>query len=259
MKCNLGGRVAIVTGAAGAIGQSIALRLSENGAAVVVADIDYEGAQTVAARLPGALATATDITDRASVEATVRQSIDRLGRIDILVNNAGRNSIGHRVSIDRFDSRIWDEIIRLDLDGLYNMTRAALPPMVAAGNGGRVVNIASVVGLAAMRMQSPFNAAKAGVIHLTRAMALELGPVGILTNAVAPGSVLTDATKQLFYGEDGFMSAQAGAFMRHIAMARPGRPEEIAEAVLFLCAPAASYVNGQVLAVDGGWSAGFGM
>ncbi len=259
MKCNLGGRVAIVTGAAGAIGQSIALRLAENGAAVVVADIDYEGAQTVAAQLPGALATATDITDRASVEATVKQSIERLGRIDILVNNAGRNSIGHRVSIDRFDSRIWDEIIRLDLDGLYNMTRAALPPMVAAGNGGRVVNIASVVGLAAMRMQSPFNAAKAGVIHLTRAMALELGPVGILTNAVAPGSVLTEATKQLFYGEDGSMSAQAGAFMRHIAMARPGRPEEIAEAVLFLCAPAASYVNGQVLAVDGGWSAGFRM
>ncbi len=259
MKCDLSGRVAIVTGAAGSIGKAIATRLAESGASVVVSDINGSGARSVAAQLKNALAATTDITVLSSVEATVNQTLERFGHIDILINNAGKNSVDHRVSIDRFNPDVWDDIVRLDLDGLFKATRAILPPMVEAGNGGRIVNIASVVGLAAMRLQSPFNAAKAGVAHLTRAMALELGPKGILTNAVAPGSVISEPTRRLFYSEDGSMSEHAAEFMRHITMARPGRPEEIAEAVLFLCSPHASYINGQILAVDGGWSTGFRM
>ena len=131
--------------------------------------------------------------------------------------------------------------------------------MLAAGSGGRIVNIASVVGLAAMRLQSPFVAAKAGIIHLTRSMALELGPQGISTNAIAPGSIMTELTKKLFYGDDGKFFARTAEFLRHVPLGRPGTPEEIAEAVLFLVSPGAAYINGQVLAVDGGWTAGYTM
>ena len=129
--------------------------------------------------------------------------------------------------------------------------------MVQQGQGGRIINIASVVGLAAMRLQSAFVAAKAGIVHLTRAMALELGPQGILTNAIAPGSIMSEGTRQLFYGADGKFAGRTEEFMRHLPLGRPGTALEIAEAVLFLASPNAGYVNGQVLAVDGGWTAGY--
>jgi NAD(P)-dependent dehydrogenase (short-subunit alcohol dehydrogenase family) len=108
-----------------------------------------------------------------------------------------------------------------------------------------------------MRLQSPFVAAKAALAHLTRSMALELGPNGVLVNAVAPGSVLSELTRKLFYAPDGSFSARAEEFMRHLPLGRPGEAEEIAEVVLFLVSPAASYVTGQVIAVDGGWTSGF--
>jgi 3-oxoacyl-[acyl-carrier protein] reductase/2-deoxy-D-gluconate 3-dehydrogenase len=129
--------------------------------------------------------------------------------------------------------------------------------MVARGEGGRIVNIASVVGLAAMRLQVPFAAAKAGIVHLTRAMAIELGHMGILTNAIAPGSIISEGTRALFYGKGGLFGSRTEEFMRHIPMGQPGDPEDIARAVHFFASPAASYVNGQCLAVDGGWTAGY--
>jgi NAD(P)-dependent dehydrogenase (short-subunit alcohol dehydrogenase family) len=249
----------LVTGAAGAIGSAIAKRLSDNGAAVVVADIDMAGAERVAAGLRNAMACALDIRDGQSVDAAIARVLERHGRLDILVNNAGVNTLAHRVTIDEFPPEEWDRITGIDLDGLYVMSRAALTPMLAAGKGGRIVNIASVVGLAAMRLQSPFVAAKAAIVHLTRSMAIELGAKGILTNAVAPGSVLTALTAKLFYGDDGKFAGRTQEFLAHVPLGRPAEPEEIAEAVLFLASPAASYINGQVLAVDGGWTAGYMM
>ena len=257
MRCDLHDRVAFVTGAAGAIGSAIAKRFVDNGASVVIADVDLDGAKAVASLLPGALAIHADIRDKRSVDAAVDFTIQRFGRLDILVNNAGVNTFANRVNIDAFPVAEWERVTSIDLDGLFLVSRAALQPMLAAGRGGRIVNIASVVGLAAMRLQSAFVAAKAAIVHLTRSMALELGPQGILTNAIAPGSIMTEGTRKLFYGADGTFAGRTAEFMRHIPLGRPGTPEEIAEAVLFLSSPASAYINGQVLAVDGGWTAGF--
>ena len=257
MRCDLSGKVAFVTGAAGAIGSAIAKRLADNGASIVVADINVEGAEKIAAGLQDAIACAVDIRSETSIDGAVEATMARYGRLDILVNNAGVNTFAHRVNIDTFPTEEWHRIVGIDLDGLFLMSRRALKPMLAAGRGGRVVNIASVVGLAAMRLQSPFAAAKAGIVHVTRAMALELGPQGIVTNAIAPGSIMTEGTKQLFYGRDGTFAGRTAEFMQHIPLGRPGSTEEIAEAVLFLSSPASGYINGQVLAVDGGWTAGY--
>jgi NAD(P)-dependent dehydrogenase (short-subunit alcohol dehydrogenase family) len=259
MRSDLTGKVAFVTGAAGGIGRGIVARLAANGASIVVADLNEAGAREVAASLPDALAVMVDIRDPASIDAAVAATIKAYGRLDILVNNAGVNTHAHRVNVDRFPDDEWGRIVGIDLDGLFRMSRGALAPMLAAGRGGRVINIASVVGLAAMRLQSPFVAAKAGIIHLTRSMALELGPQGVLTNAIAPGSIMTEGTKALFYGAEGQFQAKTRAFMEHIPLGRPGTPEEIAEAVLFLAAPESAYINGQILAVDGGWTAGYMM
>lgn len=257
MRADLGGRVAIVTGGAGAIGTAICRMLAANGARVVVADINESGAQALAETLPEAMACEIDISNEESTTEGVAAVLARYGQIDILVNNAGVNTQAHRVTIEQFPKAEWDRIVRIDLDGTYLMSKAALVPMVARGAGGRVINIASVVGLAAMRLQSPFNAAKAGIVHLTRAMAIELGHHGILTNAIAPGSILSEGTRALFYGMGGLFGTRTDEFMRHIPMGRPGEADEIARAALFLSSPAASYVNGQCLAVDGGWTAGY--
>jgi 3-oxoacyl-[acyl-carrier protein] reductase/2-deoxy-D-gluconate 3-dehydrogenase len=257
VQTDLGGSVAFVTGAAGAIGSAIVRRLADNGASIVVADINIDGARKVAASLPDAIAVEVDIRSQVAIGAAIDATMDRYGRLDILINNAGVNTLAHRVNIDSFPPEEWDRITTIDLDGLFLVSRHALQPMLAGGRGGRIVNIASVLGLAAMRLQSPFIAAKAGIIHVTRSMALELGPQGVVANCIAPGSIMTELTKQLFYGEDGKFAGKTEAFMRHLPMGRPGTPEEIAEAALFLSSPACRYVNGQTLAVDGGWTAGF--
>ena len=258
MKVDLGGKVAFITGAAGAIGGAMARLLAENGASVVVADVNGRAARAVAASLPRALAVAFDIREQKAAQSAIEECIAAFGRLDILINNAGVNTLDHRVDIDAFPQAEWDRIVSIDLDGAFVMTRAALPRMLDGGCG-RIVNIASTVGLAALRLQSPFVAAKAGIIHLTRSMALELAPKGILVNAIAPGSVVTDVTRRLFYDADGQFGAKAAAFMAHVPLGRPGTPEEIAQAALFLCAPANSYMNGHILTVDGGWTAGYMM
>lgn len=256
MQVDLRGRVALVTGAAGAIGSATVERLSANGASIVVADIDADGASALAARLPNAVPAAVDIRDEVQVEAAIALCLEAFGRLDVLVNNAGVNTLEKRVDIDQFSPREWHRIVGVDLDGLYLMSRAAARPMIRQGLG-RIVNVASVVGITALRLQCAFAAAKAGVIQLTRAMALELGPKGILVNAIAPGSVISEGTRRLFYGLDGSFHDRAAHFMRHVPLGRPATPEEIATGILFLSAFENSYMTGHTVVVDGGWTSGF--
>ncbi|MCO5073775.1 MAG: SDR family oxidoreductase [Rhizobiaceae bacterium] len=256
MRADLSGQVIFVTGGAGGIGRATSHLLAANGASVVVADINEDGARAVAGELPGAIAVRMDVRNPEDAERAVQAAVAKFGKIDVLVNNAGVNTFKDRVEIDRFPKEEWHRIVGIDLDGLYVVSQAALQPMVAQGHG-RIINIASVVGVTALRLQCAFAAAKAGIIHLTRAMALELGSKGILVNSLAPGSVLTEGTRQLFYGEDGSFRAQMAGFMNHIPLGRPAYVEEIAEGILFLSAPQNSYMTGHLLMVDGGWTAGY--
>ena len=256
MKVDLDGKVALVTGAARGIGQSIADTLAANGAVVVYSDVDAATAAEAARRSPGAVAMALDVTDEAQINAAVDRIVAEHGRLDILVNNAGVNTMRHRVPIDQFPRDEWDRLVKVDMTGVYLVSRAAVAPMLRQGSG-RVINIASIVGLVPLRLQCAFAAAKAGVVNLTKAMALELGSRGVLVNCVCPGSILTEGTRKLFYGEDGSFRDSVQQMLAHVPLGRPGEPHEIAHAVLFLAAPESSYVNGSVLTVDGGWTAGY--
>jgi NAD(P)-dependent dehydrogenase (short-subunit alcohol dehydrogenase family) len=254
MQVDLSGKVSLVTGAAGAIGQAIAHRLAASGSRVVYAD--YADATAAAAKSPGAIAMRMDVTNRTEIDAAIEGTLAEFGRLDILVNNAGVNTAKHRVTIDEFPREEWDRIIAVDLTGLYEVSQAAARVMRRQGSG-RIINIASVFGVVAARLQCAYVAAKAGVINLTKAMALELGPHGILVNGIAPGSILTEGTKKLFYGSDGQFTDSVQRMIAHVPLGRPGTTGEIAVAVLFLADPENTYTHGHILSVDGGWTAGY--
>jgi NAD(P)-dependent dehydrogenase (short-subunit alcohol dehydrogenase family) len=260
MRVDLKGQVALVTGGGQGIGQAIAFVLAVNGAAVAIVDIESGPARQAVLDMEAtghrAAAFQGDVADMDQMTAVVRRVEEQLGPIGILVNNAGINTVKDRQPIHAYSAGDWDKILRVDLTGVFVTSKAVVPGMLKR-HGGRIVNIASIAGLVPLRLQSAFVAAKAGVVNLTRSMALELGPSGILVNAVAPGSILTRGTEALFYGPDGAYSEKAASLLAHVPLGRPGKPEEVAHAVLFLVAPEAGYVNGAVLTVDGGWTAGY--
>jgi NAD(P)-dependent dehydrogenase (short-subunit alcohol dehydrogenase family) len=256
MKCDLTGTVSLVTGAARGIGQAIADRLAANGSRVIYTDVDAEAAAAAAARAPGASSLRLDVTRGEEIAAALERVAAVYGRLDVLVNNAGVNTLSHRVPIDAFPREEWDRILAVDLTGVYEVGRSAARVMRVQGSG-RIINIASIAGLVPLRLQCAYVAAKAGVVNLTRAMALELGPHGILVNGIAPGSTLTEGTRRLFYGEDGSFRHAVQRMLDHVPLGRPAQPDEIAVAALFLADPENTYMNGHVLAVDGGWTAGY--
>ena len=260
MNVDLKNQVALVTGGAKGIGKAISTLLATNGARVAIVDIDLDAAEKTAAGIRESggevLAIEGDVSRSGQMEPAVEWIVEEWGKLSILVNNAGINTLGGRVPIHEFREEDWSRILEVDLTGVYVVSKAAVPALLR-NRGGRIVNISSVAGLVPLRLQSAFVAAKAGVVNLTRSMALELGSQGILVNAVAPGSTLTRGTKKLFYAADGVYTENAASLLSHIPLGRPAETREIAYSVLFLVSPEASYINGAVLTVDGGWTAGY--
>jgi len=256
MKCDLAGKVSLVTGSARGIGQAIADRYAANGSIVYYSDLKLEEAKAAAAKTPNGRAVKLDVTQRVDIDSALEQIVGECGRLDILVNNAGVNTLVHRVTIDQFPRDEWDRIVAVDLTGLYEMSQATAAIM-RNQKSGRIINIASIAGLVPLRLQCAFIAAKGGVVNLTKGMALELASDGILVNGIAPGSTLTEGTRKLFYGDDGLFRDSVKRMLDHIPMGRPGTVDEIAVAALFLADPENSYMNGHILTVDGGWTAGY--
>lgn len=256
MKVELTGRIALVTGAARGIGRSIALALADNGATVAINDI-INGEPTceeVRARGGKAAFYPADVSDAGAVNAMVASVERDLGPIDILVNNAGINIGTDRRPTHEFLESDWRRIISVDLDGVFHCARAVSARMIERRKGA-IINIGSVFGVVPARLQCAFTAAKAGVLNFTRSHALEVGQYNLRVNGIAPGSILTEGTKTLFYNPESKQKAES--LLSHIPLGRPGDTDDIAAAVLYLASDDAKYVTGHVLVVDGGWTAGF--
>lgn len=258
MQVDLQGQVALVTGAAQGIGRAIADTLARNGARVVYTDLDSSRTDEAAkAAGPGHLSYVLNVADGDAIDHTVETIAQAAGRIDILVNNSVIGvRAGDRKTVDEFPVETWDEMIRIDLTGVFRVSRAVIPHMKAR-TSGRVINIASVLGLVPMRLQSSYVAAKAGVVNLTRSMALELAPFGILVNGIAPGSTATEGWKRWIGDAKSEELDLHARLMSHIPLGRPASTQEIASGALFLAAPESSYITGHILPIDGGWTAGF--
>jgi NAD(P)-dependent dehydrogenase (short-subunit alcohol dehydrogenase family) len=250
---DLTGKVAIVTGAGSGLGAEFAGALAEAGAAVVAADLNLAGAEETAARLRAsgarALAVAANMTSEAEVIALVERTVAEFGQVDILVNNAGIGTVGPPETLSLPE---WQRVVDVNLTGVFLGAREAAKPMIAAGNGGRIINIASILGAGASAPlpTAAYAATKAAVINLTRDLAVHWAKYGILVNAIGPAYFGTAMTKDLLA-----VPEMRTAIERRTPLGRVGRLEELQGPIVFLASEASSYVTGHTLFVDGGWTA----
>ena len=238
-------QIAVVTGAGRGIGRAIALKFAAQGADIAVVDLKTDFVQETVGEVRKlgrkAWAVAANVSEAASVEAAAEQILKEAGRVDILVNNAGITKDGLVMRMSEAD---WDAVLDINLKGTFLFTKAfSRTPLKQ--KSGRIVNIASVIGLIGNAGQCNYAASKAGVIGLTKSCAREFASRGITVNAIAPGFIQTAMTDKL-------SQEQKDAITKQIPLACLGQAEDVAEAVLFFASPAARYVTGQVLAVDGG-------
>jgi NAD(P)-dependent dehydrogenase (short-subunit alcohol dehydrogenase family) len=242
---SLAAKVALVTGGGSGIGQAIARALSQKGARVALLDNNLQAAEATAGELPDARAFRCDVADPASVEEAVAAAESAFGAIDIVVNSAGIVALAPAESLT-LDQ--WDRTIAINLKGTFLVSQAAGKRMIAAGRGGRIVNLASQAGTVAIEEHIAYCASKFGVIGLTKTLAAEWGRHGITANTISPTVVLTELGKAAWAGEKG------EAAKKRIPTGRFAYPSEIAAAAVFLASGAAAMVNGADLVVDGGYT-----
>ncbi|HPE81192.1 MAG: 3-oxoacyl-ACP reductase FabG [Chromatiaceae bacterium] len=241
----LEGKIALVTGASRGIGKAIAEALGAQGATVIGTATTEGGAEAITQRFAEAgikgQGMRLDVGDETSVDAVMKDISDRFGAVSVLVNNAGitRDNLLMRMKSDE-----WDSVLNTNLTSVYRMSKACLRAMMKAKTG-RIINIASVVGASGNAGQTNYSAAKAGMFGFTKSLAQEVGSRGITVNAVAPGFIDTDMTREL-------PDAQRDALLGSIPLGRLGKPEEIASVVVFLASEAAAYVTGETIHVNGG-------
>lgn len=246
---DLSGKTAVITGGGQGLGRATATTLHQAGAAVAVTYFeDPDGhnqaraEETVASLGDRAMAVVGDVRNRASVAAALDTVADRFGSLDILVNNA---AILRDRSLKKMEDAEWDAVIETNLTGVYNVCKEAATRLAESG---RIVSMASISGFVGFFGQANYSAAKAGVVGLTKALSKELAKRKITVNAVAPGVVLTEMGKSI-------PEAAREEMLKQIPLNRFGEPEEIANAILFLCSPLADYLTGQTIHVNGGWFA----
>jgi gluconate 5-dehydrogenase len=250
---DLSGKVAIVTGAGAGLGALFAEALAEAGAEVAVADRRLPQVEATAARLgkmgAQSLAIEADVTDEHAVAAMVRQTVDHFGKVDILINNAGVAAVGPPEDATLVE---WQRVVDVNLTGVFLCAREAARAMIATGTDGRIINIASILGAVASQPGSAtaYAATKGAVINLTRDLAVHWAPKGIRVNALGPAYFPSEMTEGIFAEP-----AMIDAIAQRTPLGRPGRLEELKGPVVFLASDASSYVTGQTLFVDGGWTA----
>lgn len=247
------GRTAIVTGGGSGIGEATVRAFFSEGASVVVADADEEGARRVIESLGDmkrAYAVVLDVADRARVDAFMSEAASRLGHLDVLVNSAGIRGVG---SVMEVTAEQWRRVHAVNLDGTLNTMQSFARIVRQSGKVGAIVNVCSVAGIMSVPNRAAYVSSKHGIVGITREMAIEVGAFGLRVNAVAPGMIRTPMTEGMFDG---------GESERRIGAAHPigraGRAEEVAAAILFLASDEASFISGAILPVDGGYSAGKG-
>ena len=258
MNVDLNGKVVIVTGGGGAIGSAMCKELARNGAKVVLTGRTLSSLEKIADEIRAeggeAACVVCDVSQAQSAENLIRETVRIYGGLDVMINNAGINGgPEYRKRVHEYDEGLWDRIVAIDLKGVYNCSKYAIRQMLAQGRGGNIINVGSIVGQTPLRLQCAFTAAKAGVFSLTRTMALEQAPNGIRVNGIAPGSVMFEGTRKLFYANP----VTANGIISHIPQGRPGEPEDIAGATCFLASDASKYMTGTIVTVDGGWICGY--
>ena len=249
---DLGGKVALVTGASGGLGLHFARTLADAGAKVALAARRKEQLEANAATIgaDSAIAVAMDVSEPESVDRGVAEVAERFGGpATVVVNNSGVTASQTALDLDPAD---WDKVMDTNVKGAWLVARAAARRMIDAGVGGSVVNIASILGFRVAGRVAPYAASKAGLLHLTRALALEWARYGIRVNAIAPGYVETDLNRDFFASDPG------KALIARIPQRRLGRLEDLDGALLLLASDASAYMTGSVLTVDGGWLAAGG-
>jgi len=246
-------KVALVTGGSSGIGRATALAFAREGAKIVVADINIEGGEEtvkmVRERGSESIFVKTDVTRAAEVEALVKRAVETYGRLDYAYNNAGVEESPQRTTADCTEED-WDRIVSINLKGVWLCMKYEIPQMLRQGSGA-IVNTSSIFGLVSFAKRPAYTASKHGIVGLTKAAALDYASAGIRVNAVCPGVIRTSMLARVWAG-----SPEAEELANASSpTGRIGTPEEVAEAVVWLCSDAASFVTGHPLAVDGGWTA----